>query len=231
MRTAHTWARGAIISIIVDIITLIWIWMRYCRNAVSWPICISPASTRRPPNHITPTEDAAITICTTGKKVSMRRPTRSEVVVSSLLARLKRVASHGSRTNARMTRRPAICSRSTRLSVSIRTCICRNSGSACSRIATMIVPITMTATAISHDRPMSSRRAMKMPPTIMIGACTIMNAVIITSVCTCWTSLVVRVIRLGAPKWLTSRVLNDSALWKIAARRSRPNPIAVRAPK
>ena len=73
----------------------------------------------------------------------------------------------------------------------------------------MIEPITTTATAISQLRPMSSRRAMNTPPTIMIGAWTIMNAVIITSVCTCWTSLVVRVMRVGAPKLLTSRVLND----------------------
>ena len=65
----------------------------------------------------------------------------------------------------------------------------------------------------------------------MIGAPTIMNAVIMTSCCTCWTSLVVRVIRLGAPNWLTSRALNESTRSKIAARRSRPNPIAVRAPK
>ena len=57
-----------------------------------------------------------------------------------------------------------------------------------------------------------------MPPTIMIGACTIMNAVIMTSCCTCCTSLVLRVIRLGAPNVLTSRVEKLSTREKIAAR-------------
>ena len=41
----------------------------------------------------------------------------------------------------------------------------------------------------------------------------------------------VRVIREGAPNWPTSRAENDCTRSKIAARRSRPRAIAVRAPK
>ena len=44
-----------------------------------------------------------------------------------------------------------------------------------------------------------------MPPTHMIGAVTIIVKVISTSICTCWTSLVVRVISDGAPNLPTSR--------------------------
>ena len=57
---------------------------------------------------------------------------------------------------------------------------------------------------------------MKMPPTIMIGAITIRVHDISTSICTCWTSLVSRVIRLGAPKCCTSRCENVPTRWKIA---------------
>jgi hypothetical protein len=41
----------------------------------------------------------------------------------------------------------------------------------------------------------------------MIGAATIIVQVISTSICTCWTSLVLRVISDGAPIWATSRLL------------------------
>ncbi len=43
------------------------------------------------------------------------------------------------------------------------------------------------------------------PPTLMIGAATSIVQVISTSICTCCTSLVVRVISDGAPNWATSR--------------------------
>ena len=72
---------------------------------------------------------------------------------------------------------------------------------------------------------------MKTPPTMVIGAEIIIVQVIITSICTCCTSLVVRVIKLGAPNWLSSRVLNDNVRSKTAPRTSRPKLIAALAPK
>ncbi len=69
------------------------------------------------------------------------------------------------------------------------------------------------------------------PPTAMIGAMTIMVKVINVSICTCCTSLVLRVMSEGAPKPATSRLENEATRPKIADRRSRPKPIAVRAPK
>ena len=70
-----------------------------------------------------------------------------------------------------------------------------------------------------------------MPPTHMIGAETISVKVSSTSIWTCWTSLVVRVISDGAPNWPTSRAEKSCTWAKMAPRMSRPTAIAVRAPK
>ena len=72
---------------------------------------------------------------------------------------------------------------------------------------------------------------MRMPPTIMIGAATIIVALMSTSICTCCTSLVVRVISDGAPKWFISWAENDPTRWNRSRRTSRPNAIAVREPQ
>ena len=64
----------------------------------------------------------------------------------------------------------------------------------------------------------------------MIGAATAIVHDISTSICTCWTSLVVRVIRDGAPNSCTSRVENVPTRWNSAARMSRPKAMAVREP-
>ena len=90
---------------------------------------------------------------------------------------------------------------------------------------------TGTATATSHDRPTSSRSAMKTPPTIMIGAVIIIVNETSTSICTCWTSLVLRVMSDGAPKRSTSRLENEVTRRKNLALTSRPNAMAVLAPK
>ena len=72
---------------------------------------------------------------------------------------------------------------------------------------------------------------MKMPPMHMIGAATSRVQVISTSICTCCTSLVLRVISVGAPNLAISRSEKLPTWWNSAARTSRPNPIAARAPK
>ena len=123
----------------------------------------------------------------------------------------------GSRTNARTTRMPVICSRSTRLTQSMRSCISRNCGIIRRMIRPIATTITGTLTSISQDRPTSSRSAMMMPPTHMIGAATSIVQVITTSICTCCTSLVVRVISDGAPNCPTSRAENSPTRWKIGA--------------
>ena len=100
---------------------------------------------------------------------------------------------------------PVICSRRMRLTSSIRRCMWRNPGTIRLTTKPTARNSTGTTTANSHERPRSSRIAMMMPPTIMIGAAIAMVALISTSIWTCCTSLVVRVIRLGAPKVSSSR--------------------------
>ena len=94
---------------------------------------------------------------------------------------------------------PVICSRRIRLTASIRPCICRNSGGSFLITSQMDPASTGTATTTSQDSPTSSCRAMKMPPTMVIGAARSTVADITTSICTCCTSLVLRVINDGAP--------------------------------
>ena len=72
---------------------------------------------------------------------------------------------------------------------------------------------------------------MKTPPTAMKGAVTSNVHPMRTSICTCWTSLVERVMRLGAPNRCTSFSLNEPTRRKICARRSRPTAMATLAPK
>ena len=91
--------------------------------------------------------------------------------------------------------------------------------------------ITGTATSISQARPASWRSAITTPPTHMIGAATSIVQVTTTSICTCWTSFVVRVISDGAPNLPTSRAENSPTRPKTAPRTSRPKLIAARAPK
>ena len=71
-----------------------------------------------------------------------------------------------------------------------------------------MLAITTTAagmqTASTTDRPRSSRTAITMPSTIVIGADTIIVHADTTMIWTCCTSLVMRVMSDGAPKRPTS---------------------------
>ena len=68
------------------------------------------------------------------------------------------------------------------------------------------------------------------PTTIVMGAAMAMVQAMTTSICTCCTSLVMRVMSDGAPKAPTSRAEKSVTRWNRAARMSRPKPIATRAP-
>jgi hypothetical protein len=67
------------------------------------------------------------------------------------------------------------------------------------------------------------------PPTIMIGAPTIIDRAMKTTIWVCWTSLVVRLMRVGAPNCATSRAEKSTTPWNTSARVSRPKAMAVRA--
>ena len=125
---------------------------------------------------------------------------------------------------------PVICSRRIRLTSSIRACILRKFGTILLTTKPTARNSAGTTTARIQPRPRSSRSAISTPPTIMIGAETAMVQPISTSICTCCTSLVERVISDGAPKCCTSRAEKVPTRWKSSPRTSRPKPIAVRAP-
>ena len=72
---------------------------------------------------------------------------------------------------------------------------------------------------------------MMTPTTIVIGAAIAIVHAITTSICTCCTSFVMRVINDGAPKVPTSRAEKSVTWWKRFLRRSRPKLIATLAPK
>ena len=65
------------------------------------------------------------------------------------------------------------------------------------------------------------------PPTAMIGARIITFSAMTRTIWTCWTSFVLRVIRVGGPNRFVSACEKARTFWKIAARTSRPNAIAV----
>ena len=160
---------------------------------------------RSAPSHSTATLDTLISTLTVGNIIVIRRPPLSDVAVSSSLACLNRAVSSGSRTNARTTRRPVICSRRIRLMASMQSCIFLNAGT----IRTTIAPSRIAATGMTMtrmiDSPTSWRTARMTPTTRVIGAAMAIVAAITTSICTCCTSLVMRVISDGAPNVPTSR--------------------------
>jgi hypothetical protein len=97
-----------------------------------------------------------------------------------------------------------------------------------------IVPSTTAANGIATaritERPTSSRTAITMPTVMVIGAPMAIVHVMITSIWTCWTSFVMRVISEGAPNAPTSRAENSVTWWNSDARISRPKPMATFAP-
>ena len=172
---------------------------------------------------------------TIGKASDMRRPTATAEAVYSVFATSKRSRSLPSRTKARTTRTPVICSRRIRLTVSTLVCMRRKLGIIARITRPTDTASSGTATATSQLRPMSSRRAMITPPIIIIGAVTIIVSAMLVTVCTWVTSLVVREMSVGAPKRATSWALKLPTREKTAARSraaivaDRPAPIHVAA--
>ncbi|CAM5288453.1 hypothetical protein SCALM49S_08644 [Streptomyces californicus] len=182
------------------------------------------------PNHTTATDDTLTTVITVGNISAISRPVATDTSVSSVFAPRNRFSSYPSRTKARMTRLPVICSRSTRFTPSSRSCMVRNSGRILFTIRPTETPSTGTTASSTAESGTSCPSAMMMPPTHMIGADTIRVNASSTSIWICWTSLVVRVISEGAPNRPSSRAEKDCTRSKTAARTSRPSAEAVRAP-
>ena len=195
------------------------------------PIGISPLSTRIAPNHMTATVDRLRIAVITGIVIANRRLTRRAVSNRSTLASWNRSSSWRVRTNARITRTPASVSRMTWLIRSSLTCIAWNSGIARDMTRAMNATISGRTTISRPDSGTSWRSAMMIPPTIRIGAEIMSVRAMNTTVCTCCTSFVLRVISDGGPNLLTSTWLKVWTVRKMALRTSRPKPIATWAPQ
>ncbi len=159
-----------------------------------------PLAMRWPPNQTTATLDKLVTSMTAGNMSAISRPAPSDTSNRSSFATANLARSAGSRTKARITRTPAICSRSTLLMASIRSCMSRNSGRILEMIRVTSTPSTGTATTRMDDSFTFWFSARMIPPTQMIGADTRRVKVMMASIWTCCTSLVVRVISDGVPK-------------------------------
>ncbi len=167
---------------------------------------IWPDTTWSAPNHTTATPAMFTKNVTVGNIRACRRPPRRAVAVSVSLLVRKRSLSSGSRTNARTTRMPVSCSRITPLMPSIWSCIRRKVGVMRQMIEPWARSTRGMVTMKIQDRPASWRTARITPPTAVNGAPRSIVQVISTSICTCWTSFVMRVMRLGGPNWFTSRL-------------------------
>ena len=159
------------------------------------------------------------------------RLTLRAVPVRSAFTSSKRASSWPVRTNARTTRMPASVSRLTRFRRSILTCIAMNRGIARRVIRPMMSTIRGTITISSPDSGTSWRRAMMTPPTMRMGAETIIDSAVTTTIWTCCTSFVLRVISEAVPNLLTSTCEKVWTARKTALRMSRPTAMAVSAPK
>ena len=158
------------------------------------------------------------------------RFTLSVVQVRSSLATAKRSSSYRVRSKARITRMPLSTSRVTWLTRSIFACIDLKSGIAERTTRPMKPSITGIETRMTAESGTLSRNAMMMPPIIIIGAETTTLSIIRTTIWTCWTSLVVLVMRDGVPKWFSSACEKSSTRRKRAPRTSRPNAIETLEP-
>ena len=192
---------------------------------------MSPEAIRWPPNHMTATVDRLKISMTIGKTRAISRPTCRPALVRSPFASAKRASSCSSRTKARTTRMPVICSRMTRLTPSSEVCMRPNHGTMREMTSPTQRPSSGTATATSHDSPTSSRSAMMMPPNIMIGVVTSSAKAMKATICTWVTSLVLREMSVGAPKRVTSWAEKPTTVPKTLPRMSRPMPMATLAEK
>ena len=94
---------------------------------MSAPICMSPVAIRSAPNQTAAALDRFTVSITVGNMNAISRPVRNAVSVELVVRGLEPVGlGRFSRTNARTTRMPVICSRRIWFTRSIRVCISVN---------------------------------------------------------------------------------------------------------
>ncbi len=230
MRSAETAARGTMTNMNTAIMTENRICMRYWRKAVRLPIGISPLSTRMAPNHMTATVDRLM-IADQRRDHEREEPVDLERRVGQVRGSpSSKRRSSWSRAHERADDADAGERLAHDLVDPVDLDLHRPGRAACARPMTRPMTTTMIGQDDEQERRTAGtswRRAMMMPPTTMIGAEIIIVRPMRTTIWTCCTSLVLRVMSDGVPKWLTSTCEKVSTVRKIALRTSRPKPIAI----
>jgi len=228
MRSAETAARGRVTKITDIIIKAITICMAYCIKAIMSPTCRVDSAIWCAPTQMMPSDRPLMMSVMMGMSTAMARATNSMVLVRSRLAPSKRASSSCCLLNARMTIMPVRCSRITRFRRSIFCWMTRNLGMAMENMTASTPSRAITARAMSHTMLVERSMARITPPMPRIGAYSRMRMMMPTSICTCVTSLVVRVINEAVEKRSNSVPRKDSTFSNTAPRRSRATPEEVR---
>ena len=121
-----------------------------------------------------------------------------------------------------MTGRPVRISRLTRFTRSTRDCIFLNFGMATSIRIIIRQKMHTTASTMIQPMPVLVPTTLMMPPMPMMGANSTIRSSMTTTICTCWMSLVLRVIRDAVENWSISVWEKCSTLSNTCRRRSRP---------
>ncbi len=130
-----------------------------------------------------------------------------------------------------MTRTPLRNSRVTWLMRSIFFCIDMKSGTALVSTRPMTTPMMGIATRMTAESGTLRRSAMMMPPMAVSGAAITTFSIISTTIWTCCTSFVLRVMSDGGPNLLTSACEKLCTRRNSEPRVSRPRAIDVFDPK
>ena len=169
--------------------------MVYVINASISPTCKLPRSMPFAPNQTINSVMPFMISIISGIIKFMTRLVKSWVPIRSLLALSNLFSSYFSRLKARITSTPVRISLETRFSRSTSSCIFLNLGMAtCMRTIT-ISKISATATPMIQPMPVLLPMTLITPPIPRMGAYRTILRSITDTICTCWISLVHRVIR------------------------------------
>ena len=158
-----------------------------------------------------------------GIMIFITRLVNSWVRIRSRFALSNRSSSNRSLLKARITDTPVRISRDTRFRRSTRACIFLNLGMATAISTPTKARMRATATAMIHPMPVLVPSTFTMPPMPMMGAYTTIRSIITTTICTCWMSLVLRVIREAVENCSISAWEKDTTLENTRCRRFRPS--------
>ena len=102
--------------------------------------------------------------------------------------------------------------------MSVSFCMILNLGMTTIMIAVIHASISTTATIVAQVSCMLVARILHIAQTAVMGAATTIRSIMMLATCTCWTSLVVRVIKDGVENLSTSAAEKESTFLYTAER-------------